>query len=146
MNGSTGFLADSMLIAGPTGMGAALIYESLVIEKNRDSRDNPRLVAIYPKEGVRQSASDRDRQPRLGNGGHAEAAKDYILFLLARPQQEKAMAHGFRPSDTAIPIDDLFKPELGVAARGGQLLAYPNSQMIKEIRAVWQSIAPAIRP
>ena len=147
LNGSTGFLADSMLIAGPTGMGAALIYESLVIEKNRDSRDNPRLVAIYPKEGVFANEHPIGIVSRdWVTGAHTEAAKDYILFLLARPQQEKAMAHGFRPSDTAIPIDDLFKPELGVAARGGQLLAYPNSQMIKEIRAVWQSIAPAIRP
>jgi Ca-activated chloride channel homolog len=144
LNSSTGFLADAMLQQGSSGMGAAIVYESLVIEKNRAGGGIPKLIAIYPKEGV--FANEHPIGIVQGDWvtpAHTEAAKDYIAFLRARPQQEKAKAHGFRPADASIPIDELIKAEFGVANRNSPALTSPNSQVLKEIRAVWRATTSA---
>jgi Ca-activated chloride channel family protein len=140
LNSSTGFLADAMLREGRAGMGAALIYESLVIEKNRGIGGAPRLIAVYPKEGVfaNEHPIGIVQRPWV-SASHAEAARDYITFLRARPQQEKAKVHGFRPVDSSIPVDDLIREEYGVVARDTPTLKSPSSQVIKEIRAVWRT-------
>jgi ABC-type Fe3+ transport system substrate-binding protein len=143
LNSSTGFLANSMLEKGAAGMGAALMYESLVIEKNRAGAGT-RLVAVYPKEGVfgNEHPIGVVRRPWVTDA-HAEAARQYIAYLQGRPQQEKAKAHGFRPIDRTIPVADLLRPELGVSDGEASPLAYPNSQLIREIRAVWRANRPA---
>ena len=138
LSASTGFLADAMLTGGPSGMGAAIVYESLVIEKNR-SGGMPKLVAIYPTEGVFANEHPIGIiQSDEVTADHKEAARDYIRYLRAKPQQEKAKLHGFRPVDPSIPIDDLVKPGYGVTSGDWRRLTYPNSQLLRDMLAVWR--------
>lgn len=103
---STGFFGKKMFENGPRYLSAAVLYESLVIESTSPKYQLPfPAVAIYPKEGTFWSdhpVGVVEREwvtPR-----HREAAKVYVDYLLARPQQERALQLGFRPSAVEIPL------------------------------------------
>lgn len=103
---STGFFGRKMFASGPQYLSAAVLYESMVVESyaEADKLAFP-VVAIYPKEGTFWSDHpvgivERD----WVTPAHREAAKVYIQYLLARPQQERAMSFGFRPGAVDIPL------------------------------------------
>src|SRR5437868_4397107 len=107
-----------MLQYGPEFLSAAVLYENMVIE-SYDSTKHPNrtqpVVAIYPKEGTfwcdhPVGLVERD----WVTSEHKEAAEKYIAFLLEKPQQQKALAYGFRPADPSIPIGAPFDKEHGV--------------------------------
>ncbi len=107
---STGFFGRKMFANGPEYLSAAVLYESVVVESYSQSNLPFPVVAIYPKEGTFWSdhpvgVVERD----WVTPEHREAAKIYIQYLLARPQQEKAIAYGFRPASVdillAAPLD-----------------------------------------
>jgi Ca-activated chloride channel family protein len=87
-----------------------VLYESSVIESYKQPNLPFPVVAIYPKEGTFWSDHPVAvvKRPWVTDE-HREGAETYIAHLLERPQQEKAVAHGFRPGDPAIapgaPID-----------------------------------------
>ncbi|HKM55002.1 MAG TPA: extracellular solute-binding protein, partial [Isosphaeraceae bacterium] len=138
LESSTGFLAKSMIERGPSQMTAAIVYENLVIEANRRSEKGPLVVAVYPSEGTFQSEHPVGIVNRSWvTAKHREAAEKYINYLLARPQQEKAKAHGLRPSLTGIAIEDMLKPELGVSAAQPRTLPTPSATLITTIRNQW---------
>jgi Ca-activated chloride channel family protein len=139
LKSSTGFLAKSMIDQGPTEMTAAIVYENLVIEANRLSPKGPAVIAIYPREGTFQSEHPVGIVNRSWvSPKHHEAAQSYISYLLDRPQQEKAKAHGFRPSDASIRIDDMLKPEFGVSVAQPRTLPTPSATLITTIRNQWR--------
>ena len=103
---STGFFGRKMFASGPQYLSAAVLYESMVVESyaEADKLAFP-VVAIYPKEGTFWSDHpvgivERD----WVTPAYREAAKVYIQYLLARPQQERAMTYGFRPGAVDIPL------------------------------------------
>jgi Ca-activated chloride channel family protein len=100
---STGFFADQMLARGPSFLQAAVLYENLVVEANLKPRTGatptPKLVGIYPKEGTFITdhpfvIPDAD----WVTPAKRAAAQVFRDFLLGAPQQQKALALGFRPS------------------------------------------------
>ena len=142
LDSSTGFLAKSMLKKGPSGMTAAILYENLVIESNKSlaaSGQPSRIVAIYPTEGTFPSEHPVGLVERPWvTAPHRRAAEAYIAFLLEKPQQEKAKAYGFRPSDPSLPLDDLLKPEFGVSAAASKVLPTPSASALTTLRAQWR--------
>src|SRR5207247_871078 len=73
------------------------------------------LVAIYPREGTFWSDHPVGIVQRdWVTAEHKEAAKMYIDYLLARPQQEKAMTYGLRPGDPNVPLAAPFDAAHGV--------------------------------
>lgn len=104
---STGFFADRMFDGGPQYLSAAVLYESSVIESH-GFRPQPTafpVVAVYPKEGTFWS----DHPVGVVNrewvtDAHKAAAKQYVDYLRAAPQQRKALAFGFRPGDTGVAV------------------------------------------
>jgi Ca-activated chloride channel family protein len=142
---STGFFAEKMFDQGSQYLTAAILYENLVYEANKKKAkpgEPPKVVAIYPVEGTfpndhpvgivnRDWVSPKERA----------AAEIYIEYLLRRPQQERALASGFRPVDKTIPIAGVLKPEFGVdASKFNQETALdtPSYQVIKETRILWR--------
>jgi len=107
---STGFFGRKMFANGPEYLSAAVLYESMVVESYAENNLAFPIVAIYPKEGTFWSdhpvgVVERDWVTQE----HREAAKIYIQYLLARPQQERAIQYGFRPAlldvSVAAPLD-----------------------------------------
>lgn len=103
---STGFFGRKMFASGPEYLSAAVLYESMVVESYADADKLAfPVVAIYPKEGTFWSDHpvgivERD----WVTPAHREAAKVYIQYLLARPQQERALTYGFRPGSVDVPL------------------------------------------
>ena len=137
---STGFFGKKMFEKGPGYLSAAVLYESLVIESASSKYQLPfPVVAIYPKEGTFWSDHPVGIVEREWvTPEHREAAKVYVDYLLARPQQERAMQLGFRPSAVEIPLASPIDAAHGVDPKQPQTtLEVPPVEVIEAVRQLW---------
>jgi Ca-activated chloride channel family protein len=118
---STGFLADRATTSGPAGLNVFVVYENLVIEKNRQGEPKARwgqsLVAIYPEEGVLMSdhAFCILNAPWVSED-QRKAAEEFYNFLMLPETQQMAMEQGFRPVNPEVNLDpEIFSRENGVS-------------------------------
>jgi Ca-activated chloride channel family protein len=97
-------------------------------------------VAIYPKEGTFWSDHpvgivERD----WVTPEHREAAKIYIQYLLARPQQQKAMEYGFRPASVDVPLAAPLDAAHGIDPKEPKTtLEVPSVEVINGILQAWK--------
>ncbi|MFB0543947.1 MAG: extracellular solute-binding protein [Candidatus Bathyarchaeia archaeon] len=142
---STGFLADQATTSGPSGINVFVVYENLVLEKNRQGEPRARwgqsLVAVYPEEGVLMSdhplcildapwVSEEQR----------EAAEEFYSFLMLPEIQRIAMEHGFRPVNPEVELDpEVFGPENGVSGViPSPILEAPgDGRVLRSITDLW---------
>jgi len=136
---STGFFSDKMIERGPTYLSAAVLYENLVIESYAAQRSLD-LVAIYPEEGTFWSDHPYSvLDAEWVTPEHREAAATFLGFLKARPQQERAMALGFRPVDPGIKVGAPIDRAHGVDALQPQtLLEIPDAATLDALLAAWR--------
>ena len=136
---STGFFGRKMFAAGPQYLSAAVLYESMVVESYAEQNLPFPIVAIYPKEGTFWS----DHPIGIVNRewvtpAHREAAQLYIKYLLARPQQERAMVYGFRPGDVNIPLASPVDVSHGVDPKEPKTtLEVPSAEVIQATLDAW---------
>jgi len=136
---STGFFGRKMFAAGPQYLSAAVLYESMVIESYSQNLQFP-VVAIYPKEGTFWS----DHPIGIVNRdwvtpAHKEAAQIYIKYLLARPQQERAMQYGFRPGAVDVPLAAPIDSAHGVDPKEPKTtLEVPPADVINSVLETWK--------
>jgi Ca-activated chloride channel family protein len=148
---STGFLGNALLSRGPAKLSAAILYESEVIRINKARKQPDRLVAIYPAEGTFWS----DHPVGIVNGAwvtpvHREAAQKYLNFLLAEPQQKRALVHGFRPgpgdAQSDAKLGEPFTTALGVDPKQPQIvLKAPGSDVVESVLQLWQREQRGVR-
>jgi Ca-activated chloride channel homolog len=137
---STGFFGKKMFANGPQYLSAAVLYENMAIESYSPSYSLPfPIVAIYPKEGTFWS----DHPVGVVNREWVtpekqQAAKVYIDYLLAKPQQEKAIPYGFRPGSTEVPLSAPIDSAHGVDPREPKTtLEVPSPDVMDAILKVW---------
>jgi Ca-activated chloride channel homolog len=143
---STGFFADKMLARGPAYISAAVLYENLVIESYSKKNDSGfPVVSIYPVEGTFWSdhpyavldaewVKDEER----------EAAQAFLAFLKQKSAQQRALALGFRPGDTSIPVASPIDEAHGCDPKQPQtLLELPPAPVLEKLIAVWQTTKKA---
>jgi Ca-activated chloride channel family protein len=138
---STGLFSDKMLERGPSYLSAAVLYENLVIQSYDQKRDATfPLVAIYPVEGTFWSDHPYAvlDAPWVGPE-EREAAQKFLAFLKDKPQQSRALALGFRPADTSIPMDSPIDAAHGVDPKQPQtLLDVPDAATLDGLLALWR--------
>ncbi|HEY2456340.1 MAG TPA: VWA domain-containing protein [Candidatus Acidoferrum sp.] len=138
---STGFFGRKMFSNGPEYLSAAVLYESMVVESYSQSNLPFPVVAIYPKEGTFWSDHpvgivERD----WVTPEHREAAKVYIQYLLARPQQEKAIQYGFRPGSVDVPLSPPLDAAHGIDPKEPKTtLEVPPVDVINALLQLWKS-------
>jgi Ca-activated chloride channel homolog len=143
---STGFFATRMFEGGPSYLSASVLYENLVVAQeikrlNGTSNQLP-VVAIYPKEGtfwanhpyvILNAEWVTDTQK--------EGAKVFEDFLLAKPQQQKAIEIGFRPADPSIaltsPLDDKHGMDI---QQPKTVLEIPSAEVIQGVINLWREV------
>ena len=137
---STGFFGRQMFSTGPQYLSAAVLYENMVIESYGEANLPFPVVAIYPKEGTFWSDHPIGIVEREWiTPEHREAAKAYIQFLLQRPQQEKAIAYGFRPGAVDVPIASPIDAAHGVDPKEPKTtLEVPAVPVMDAILNLWQ--------
>ena len=139
---STGFFGKRMFAGGPAYLSAAVMYENMVIAANDPAGpDHPPLpvVAVYPREGTFWSDHPAGvvQRPWV-DAAHRAAAEKYVDYLLAEPQQRKAMDHGFRPGDPSLPLSAVFDTAHGVDPKQpATTLAVPPADVMAAALRVW---------
>lgn len=138
---STGFFGRKMFANGPAYVSATVLYENMVIESyaQKPAPQFP-VVAIYPKEGTFWSDHPAGIVEREWvTPEHREAAKLYLDFLLARPQQERALQLGFRPALADMPVAAPIDAAHGVNPREPQTtLETPGVDVMDAITRLWR--------
>jgi Ca-activated chloride channel family protein len=137
---STGFFGRKLFDSGPEYLSAAVLYESMVVESYAKVASMPfPVVAIYPREGTFWSDHPVGIVDRPWvTPERKEAAQAYINYLLARPQQEKAMTYGFRPGSPDVPVGAPIDVAHGVdPAQPTTTLEVPSSDVIAAIQKQW---------
>jgi len=139
---STGFFGRKLFDSGPEYLSAAVLYESMVVESYSNPKPLPfPVVAIYPKEGTFWSDHpvgivERD----WVTPERREAAQIYINYLLAGPQQQKALAYGFRPGSADVAVGAPIDADHGVDPRQPvTTLEVPSSEVVNAIQHQWDS-------
>ena len=140
---STSFLSEKMFERGPGYVSAAVLYENVVVDSYLHPRSGQSMpvVAIYPTEGTFWSDHPWSvlDAPWVGDEQKQAAAK-LLEFLKARPQQEAAMAAGFRPADPAIPMAAPLDEAHGMDPKEPQtLLEVPDGATLSGVIAAWQA-------
>lgn len=139
---STGFFGKKMFSNGPEYLSAAVMYENMVIESSGSQYSLPfPIVAIYPKEGTFWSDHPAGivQRPWV-TPDKKEAAKIYIDYLLAKPQQEKAIPHGFRPGNVDVPLTSPIDTTHGVDPKEPlTTLEVPQVDVIHAVLALWHT-------
>ena len=136
---STGFFGRKMFAAGPQYLSAAVLYENMVIESYGQSNLSFPVVAVYPKEGTFWSdhpigVVQRDWVTQA----HRDAAQVYIQYLLQRPQQESAIAYGFRPGSVDVPLGAPIDAAHGVDPKEPKTtLEVPSVPVMDAILKLW---------
>jgi Ca-activated chloride channel family protein len=139
---STGFFGKKMFTNGPAYLSAAVLYENMVIESYSPSYHLPMpVVAIYPKEGTFWSDHPVGVVDRPWvTPDKREAAKIYIEYLLAKPQQAKALPYGFRPASVDVPLGPPVDAAHGVDPKEPQTtLEVPSPDVMHAILALWHT-------
>jgi Ca-activated chloride channel family protein len=137
---STGFFGQKLFDSGPEYLSAAVLYESMVVQSYKQPNSMPfPVVAIYPKEGTFWS----DHPVGIVNRDwvtpdRRAAAKVFIDYLLAKPQQEKALSYGFRPGSTDVAVDYPIDAAHGVDPKQPvTTLEVPPPDVIAAIQQQW---------
>lgn len=95
---STGYLGILMATEGSKGLKAAILYENIVIEKNKELTKD-KLRAIYPIEGTLLNEHPfAILDAPWVNVQEKIIAEKFLDFLLSIPIQKRAIDFGFRPS------------------------------------------------
>jgi len=138
---STGFFGRKMFVNGPEYLSAAVLYESMVVESYSENNLAFPIVAVYPKEGTFWSDHPVGVVEREWvTPEHREAAKIYIQYLLARPQQVKAMEYGFRPGLVDLPLSAPLDIAHGMDPQEPKTtLEVPSAEVIGGILQVWRA-------
>jgi Ca-activated chloride channel family protein len=137
---STGFFGRQMFSTGPQYLSAAVLYENMVIESYSQSNLPFPVVAVYPKEGTFWSDHPIGIVEREWvTPERREAAKVYIQYLLQKPQQEKAIAYGFRPGSVDVPLAAPIDEAHGVNPQEPKTtLEVPSVSVMDSILQLWQ--------
>jgi len=138
---STGFFGRKMFSNGPEYLSAAVLYESMVVESYSQTDLPFPVVAIYPKEGTFWSDHPVGIVEREWvTPEHREAAKIYIQYLLAKPQQEKAVAYGFRPASVDVPLAAPLDSAHGMDPKEPKTtLEVPSAEVINALLQSWKT-------
>ena len=133
-NPDTENLGKTMSERGPEFLGAAVMYESTVVQYS-----NGELVAIYPLEGTfmatHPACLNKTVEPE-----ETEAALLFRDYLLNEPAQTTALSAGLRPVNTTVPIGSPLDSANGVNPEQPEIVFEPPSvETVYAIQDLWQS-------
>ncbi len=138
---TTLFIADQMRERGPGYASAAAMEEVTLLDFNRDRGPNPKLVAIYPREGTFYSDNPFIvlAAPWV-DAAEAEAARSFQRFLAKRVTPELAARFGFRPPKLdQSPVDPIIRQNGVDPAQPERVLGLPGPRVLATIKKTWRA-------
>ena len=137
---TTLFVADQLRKEGPGYASAVAMEEVTLLDFNRDRGSQPKLVALYPKEGTFYS----DNPYIVLNGdwvtpAQKTAAAEFQKFLAQKVTPQVAAASGFRPADVKTAPVEPISAENGVDPKQPtRVLGLPEPRVLDAMRKRWR--------
>ncbi len=149
---STGDLMKEMVLEGPSRYDALLVYESVAIDYlgSAEGRWEP-LQVIYPPCNLWSENPYYVLDTPWTTPAHQKAAEAFLRFLMSETAQAKALEHGFRPGNPAVPIKTTDSPFVRYADNGlsievSSICEAPAPEVIDNLLDSWiRNTAPAAR-
>jgi hypothetical protein len=111
---STGTLMEEMVLRGPSQYDCVMLYENLAIEfmEAAIQRWGPEgeFHVTYPDPNVSNEHPYYILDVPWSDEKHRKAAADFLRFLMSEPVQRRALEHGFRPGNPAVPVSSPDSP------------------------------------
>ena len=106
---STGTLMDEMVLRGPSQYDCLVVYENLATDYmqaaiQRWGTEGEFHVA-YPNPNVWNEHPYYILDVPWSDDRQKKAAADFLEFLMSEPVQRRALEHGFRPGNSAVPVN-----------------------------------------
>jgi hypothetical protein len=142
---STGTFMTDMIRFGPSKYDIAVVYENLAIAQLENAQGRwGNLKVYYPETTLWSDHPASVLQAEWVTPAQRDAARIYLQFLRARPQQELALAFGFRPADPSVPIKtpDQRNPFTRLASYGISVdvppaAAPPDAAVVRNLMMLW---------
>ena len=141
---STGAQMKEMVLKGPSAYDGLCVYESVAIDYLRNAQGRwGDLRVTYPVPNAWNDNPAYIIDAPWSTTDQRDAAGRFLDFLAAQPAQRKALEHGFRPGDPAVPIKDAGSPFLELAKYGlridlPEVVEAPSGEVIQNLLAGWQ--------
>jgi Ca-activated chloride channel family protein len=137
---TTLFVADQMRRDGPAYASAVAMEEVTLLDFNKDRAGQPKLVAIYPKEGT--FFSDNPFFILKGDWvspAERKGAKAFQQFLADQVTPKLGARFGFRPADLSVRAPEPIRPKNGAdPSQPKQALSLPSPPVLAKIRQAWR--------
>jgi Ca-activated chloride channel family protein len=144
---STGNLMVDMVRFGPSRYDCVFVYESTAIDQLRQAEGRwGKLRVVYPKYNMWSDNPYYVLDVPWSGPEHREAARKFLAYLLSEPVQQRALDHGFRPANVAVPTNGPNSPLVQFRANGlrtdlpGRECAAPRAEVINGLLHRWQQI------
>jgi Ca-activated chloride channel family protein len=106
---STGDLMEEMVLRGPPQYDCLMVYENLAIDYMRAAAERwgeqGELAVAYPDPNIWNDHPYYILDVPWSDEPQRAAASEFLRFLLSAPIQRRALEHGFRPGNPAVPVD-----------------------------------------
>ena len=125
---STGTYMKDMVAYGPSVYDLTAVYESTAIEQSANALGRyGELRVYYPPATIMSDHPFCVLQAEWVKPDQAQAAQQFVDYLLSQPAQEKALIkYGFRPTDQTIALDQPAGPFQRFAANGLTIILPPQ--------------------
>lgn len=141
---STDVLLREFITRGPNDADVATVYESIALfrwSQSNTTQANP--YRIYYLDPTMQTTSTAAIVRREISSGEAEAARQFLDFLLEPDQQAVFVQHGFRAANPAVDLNTVPNSPWSQGIPGAetdpatQIIPLPSQEVTAEIKRLW---------
>jgi hypothetical protein len=119
LSNSTGNLMREMVLRGPSQYDGLMVYENLVIDYLDAARQRwGDLQVAYPVPNLWNEHPYYILDVPWSSKAQRDAARQFLDFLTSEPVQRRALEHGFRPGNPAVPVRFAESPLVRHEAQG----------------------------
>jgi ABC-type sulfate transport system substrate-binding protein len=145
MANSTGNQMKDMVRKGPSTYDCIFAYENVAIDylKNAEGRWDA-LRVVYPHHNMWNDNPYYILDVPWSGKDQRKAAEAFLAYLMSDSVQKEALAHGFRPGNTAIPIRDVADSPFVLYEKNGLkidpnlICAPPEEKVLSNLLNQWE--------
>lgn len=142
---STGTFMTEMIRFGPSKYDVACVYENLALAQIDDAQGRwGNLRIYYPHATIWSDHPAGVLDAEWVTPEQRKAAHVWLAYLRSRPVQEHALAYGFRPGDTSVPVrtadrDNPFNKHAsqGVKVEVPAAAKTPDGAVVRNLMVMW---------
>jgi hypothetical protein len=123
-----------------------MLYENLAIDYLGAARDRwGELHVDYPEPNVWNEHPYYVLDVPWSSQAQRDAAAAFLKFLMSEPVQRRALAHGFRPGNPAVPVRGPDSPLVRHEARGlkpdlPRMVEPPSADVVNDLLASFRRL------